>query len=350
MKTPNHTVTLLTLFAATVAPGLARAQAPDLAVLLPLGLVDTARYPDQAARARDLPARLRGRLVDALRADGQVVHVPDGLDALGPRYLARRFGPQSLAEIQRRTKAPRFVMGFVDFDGEALEVKLRLHDGETGRPVRLVVRRGDPEDLEALAKDLAEGLTAEASTPPAARAPVAEAAAPAPPSDDEARAASDPHDEAGATSPAEEPATTPPEASPASTVADAAAVAATPAAGVTAEAGVGGGGGPNVPARVLFWGGLSLLAASAAVGAVSIFHYERTLEDGTLRSGADNQALYDTGRSLGVGAEIGAGVGLGAMALGAIFWATGVGESDLEPRLSLGVSAERVDARLGLRF
>jgi hypothetical protein len=309
----------------------ASASAEVVAVLPAQVLADDTAYPDHAGALERLPLLLQRLMVQQLRDEGvQAEGVTLRAEHLA-RYSGGRFDQEVLAAIGSATRARRFIMATVDFDGSVLTLRLRLHELSTGRAVGMVVAAQPIDETAALSSVAVQGLLRELR-PTGPGAPMGRQDAPARP----AQAAVPPKAGQAATASENVPA--------APTAAKAAGVRTViPAAEGTAAR------RPNHPARALFWGGAAVAAAGAACGALSVLRYEKTLEDGQVRTRSENDAFLAKGKGLALAADVGLAAGGAAMLTGIILWATGAGESD-GPSVAVTPQDGGVFVQAGLRL
>lgn len=85
----------------------------------------------------------------------------------------------------------------------------------------------------------------------------------------------------------------------------------------------------NPWARNLIVGGSGLAAAGLVTGLVTYLAFAVPLEGPQPRSGADNDALLQTGRATGIAADAAVITGLVGAATGVVLWLAGVGEEEV---------------------
>ncbi len=85
----------------------------------------------------------------------------------------------------------------------------------------------------------------------------------------------------------------------------------------------------NPWARGLVWGGSGLAAVGLVTGLVTYAAFAAPLEDPRPRSGADNDALLQTGRATGIVADAAIVTGLVGVATGVVLWLAGVGAEEV---------------------
>ncbi len=82
----------------------------------------------------------------------------------------------------------------------------------------------------------------------------------------------------------------------------------------------------NPLAAGLIWGGAAVAIAGVACGLTGHFAYDAKLNDGTIRTRRENQALLDHGRAFDTAGDAALIAGLSAAGIGIVFHLIGIGE------------------------